>query len=244
MLLLLFALTSCNPTRHIQEGEYLVVKNVIHLSSGVEDEVLEVGESDLETLIRQKPNRKIFGFVPFHLAAWNTGESLKKDSKIKQSLTSTIGEEPVTFEQTLFERSTDQLKKFMRNSGYFDARVEALAIKDKKTVEMHFYVYSGQAYRLRRWSFALEDTSLRQLLTEKDLDSKLNRGDRFDAGMFEEERNRLTNWMKNQGYYTFDKIHVIFDVDTNIGGHRYDVAVRLRNLRRNTQVNGRDSIVT
>jgi len=272
----LLLVTGCNPTRYVNEGEHLVVKNVIHLSSGIkspeefadsnaggvkralvyskkqmkqgfgsdEIEEPEVSEEDLLALLRQKPNRKVAGIIPFHLAAWNTANRMKDGTKRKNFLQNTVGEAPVLFEQTLFERSTDQIERFMKSSGYFRSRVEAVAIKDENTVEMHYYVYSGKPYRLRKLSFALEDTALRTMVSEKELNSKLNRGDRFDTKTFEQERSRLTTWMKDHGYYTFEKIHVIFDIDTNVKGMRYDVAVRLRNLRESKQVNGKDSIVS
>lgn len=276
MLWLLLALAGCKPTRYVVEGQHLVVKNVIHLSSGLEKEAetppdstdgafkrgsfyvkqqletsvgnkeaeeVEITEDDLAGLLKQKPNRKILGFIPFHVTTWNFANRLKKDTKLKNFLKNTVGEAPVVYEEVLFDRSTQQLKKYMNNSGYFRSRVEAVAIKDSNKVEMHYYVYSGPAYRLRRWSFALEDTSLRALITEKELNSKLNRGDRFDAKMFEEERTRLTEWMKNHGYFTFEKIHVIFDIDTNFGEYRYDVAVRLRNLRKSATFDGRDTVL-
>lgn len=240
-VLLGWVLSSCKPTRHVAAGDHLLVKNVIHLNeNGLQ--VSEVGEEELKTVLKQKPNRRILGFIPFHLSVWNYANSRDQDRKRNQYLKNTIGEAPVLYEPVLLEKSRDQLQRHLKNNGYFEAEVSAYAMLDKKTAELHFFINTGPAYTLRRLSYAFEDTSLIKEFSGG-VKTSLTSGDRFDADQFERERTRLTNTMKDLGYYTFEQIHVVFDIDTNMPGTRFDAAVRLRNQRKPVEVLGKDTVI-
>jgi hypothetical protein len=62
---------SCNPTKKLKPNEYLLEKNII------EDKHTGLDEAEVETYIRQKPNRKILKTVEFHLWLYNTIDQSK-----------------------------------------------------------------------------------------------------------------------------------------------------------------------
>ncbi len=72
---------SCNPTKKIKKGEYLLEKNIII------DNYSELEEAEIETFIRQKPNRKILKIIQFHSWLYNTINQKKvKPHKEKRDL--------------------------------------------------------------------------------------------------------------------------------------------------------------
>ncbi|MBL0103533.1 MAG: hypothetical protein IPP51_07125 [Bacteroidetes bacterium] len=54
--LFLIAFSACNPTRHVPDGKYLLVKNDIKADSTF------LTKEQFEIFNKQKPNRKILGF--------------------------------------------------------------------------------------------------------------------------------------------------------------------------------------
>jgi len=62
---------SCNPTKKLKAGEYLLEKNIIL------DKHTGLDEAEIETFIRQKPNRKILKTLQFHLWLYNTVNQAK-----------------------------------------------------------------------------------------------------------------------------------------------------------------------
>ncbi|MCD6066760.1 MAG: hypothetical protein K0S33_1586 [Bacteroidetes bacterium] len=62
---------SCNPTKKLKPNEYLLEKNII------EDKHTGLDEAEVESYIRQKPNRKILKTVQFHLWLYNTIDQSK-----------------------------------------------------------------------------------------------------------------------------------------------------------------------
>lgn len=259
ILITFFILQACKTTRHVEEGNYLLRKNDIHLNP--EGKIKsEVSKEELESVLRQKPNRRIAGFIPFHISVWNFAHSReiriqkrtesrkekgkrerKNKHKFNSFLKNTVGEEPVTYEPALLEKSREQLALYLKNHGYFDAIVTADDSLKRKKAKLHFTVQTGEAYRLRKLGYGFEDTAMVKEL-RNGVYSSLTRGTRFETDVLDDERQRITNLMKNRGYFTFEKIHVVFDVDTNLSGPRYDVKVRLRNQRVPSVVNGVDTI--
>ena len=55
---------SCSTTKHLKADEYLLDKNIIKVEPGAL-------KSELAPIIKQKPNRKIAGIVPFNLWLYN-----------------------------------------------------------------------------------------------------------------------------------------------------------------------------
>jgi hypothetical protein len=56
-----FLFTACNPSRRLKEGEHLLSKN------RVIDKSTKISNTDIIGYIKQKPNRRIFKVVRFHL---------------------------------------------------------------------------------------------------------------------------------------------------------------------------------
>lgn len=73
--MLVFAF-SCKQTRRLEPGQYLLVKNTI-----VVDDENQVKPGDLKYVLKQKPNRKIFGSIPFHLFMYNIPNPEKLEKK-------------------------------------------------------------------------------------------------------------------------------------------------------------------
>ncbi|NCG30367.1 MAG: BamA/TamA family outer membrane protein [Bacteroidetes bacterium] len=218
-----------------------MTKNYIHFNGDDKFEY-DADFEDIESAVKQSPNRRIFGFIPFHIKVWNYAKSQKKQGRLNQYLLNVVGEEPVLYEPILQEKSRDQILKSLKNQGYFNARVESYSWLSNNEAEQHFYVYSGPAYTLKSISYSFEDTALIKEF-KKGVHTSLVPGSRYDVKRLDMERNKLMKIMKNRGYFTFDKIHVVFDIDTNLPGEKFEVAVRLRNLRVAKELAGRDTII-
>ena len=109
------AFTACNPTRHIPEGKFLLDRNEIIPDSNL------LAKEKFESLIREKPNRKLVGFIRFHLWLYNIGKS-GKDTKFKTGLRN-IGEEPVILDSVAIEKTLEQFKLFVNKNGFYNGVV-------------------------------------------------------------------------------------------------------------------------
>ena len=62
--------------------------------------------------------------------------------------------------------------------------------------------------------------------------SFLKVGVRFDINMLDQERDRITQYLQNRGYYRFNKDFITFQADTMLNTRKVDLIMQLHPYRR------------
>ena len=109
---LILILQSCSLTKHVPENKYLLVENTTNIHSKNEQSLL-ITKSEINDIIKQKPNKNIFSFIPFHLGIYNLTDTLKKNW-IHKYLRK-IGEAPILLNEDLIDKS----KGFFKSPNFF-----------------------------------------------------------------------------------------------------------------------------
>lgn len=68
VLLLLIAVSACNPTKRLQGGEALLMKQEVVVADRQHN--FDLSEDEMSSVLKQRPNRKV-GFFRFHLGVYN-----------------------------------------------------------------------------------------------------------------------------------------------------------------------------
>lgn len=198
---LLFA--GCNPTKRLQDDQKLLNKVKIKSSTSV------LEEDELYAIVKQKPNRRILGFIRFHLGVYNMYKS-DKESKIKE----TIGEAPVIYDSTLTEKSRVQLSRYLGQEGFFENEVTADVTYKKKKVNVRYNIEAGPAYTIDSIAYRIKDPGINNMIKSNLAQSKLKPGMRFNIDKLEEERQRLVAVMRNNGYFDYSADYLKFEADS------------------------------
>ena len=215
---LVLCLMSCNTTKFVPQGEYLLNKANIKV-----EDTKEVAISDLKNYLQQKQNTEILGFWKLQLGIYNTAslDTAKWTSKNARR----IGEAPVIYAPELTDRSMVQLKKAMQNKGYFTAQVDTtMTVKDRK-VNITYHVTAGEPYIIRRYRVGFEHEELKQIA--QDQRRLISEGMQFDVDMLNQERQRIARAMRRNGCYYFDEDMIQFVADTTRLKKQVDVTVKL-----------------
>ena len=237
-MVLLTALTfaACNPTRNLAEDEYLLNKNKILVDKSE-------FKDDLKPIIKQQPNRRIFGFWKFYAGVY-TLFNRGKETKFKNWVKRTIGEEPVVLDSSAVDRSVRQLTQFMQNKGYFNAVVNdsvVLVGKNKKKANVFYKIDANQPYTIRYYSKNIDNTMIRMIIESyTDELSVITPGKNFDADSLQAEREWITQLLRNRGFYFFTREYIYFDVDTTLGSHQADLTLGIFNAN---EVPGADTTI-
>ncbi|MCF8276498.1 MAG: BamA/TamA family outer membrane protein [Flavobacteriales bacterium] len=238
---------SCSPTRKLSDGQYLLTKNAIQNDSK------KVSKGDLEAFIRQKPNRRIFGFYRFHLQVNNLvnqekleeralvleeknkqrnirrkakGKTLKERRRSFWEWLADIGEEPVLYDALMTHKSSEQLEIYLRGKGHFHAAVsDTVRLNEKKKkAKVQYTIVSGEPYSVRKVSYAINDHRLERLTKPaRGRDRILKDGMDYDVDKFQAERDRIERILKSNGYYAFTDDYVRFEIDSNLGSNQVDL---------------------
>lgn len=220
----LFMLASCNATRFVPEGKYLLNK----VSVKADDKNLK--KEELKLHIRQKENLRILGVIKFHLGVYNLSSSAKTDDWLKR-----IGEAPVLYDEFQTEKTKEQLQIFLKNKGFYNAVIkDSLEInKQQKKLNLLFDIKAGKPYRIRNYVYSIKDKSLESALVKDSLSQLLKPHDIFDLDVLNAERQRISTFFKNRGYYKFSENFVNFQADSSFYNHSIDLTVVIDNPLQN-----------
>lgn len=213
-------LSACNSTRFVPDGKYLLNK----VSVKADDRALK--KEELKLHIRQKENLRILGISKFYLGLYNLSAADKNNDWLKR-----IGEAPVLYDEYQTKKSIDQLQIFLKNKGFYNAVIkDSLEInKARKKLNLLFDIKAGKPYRIRNYYYSIKDKGLESLVVKDSLNQLLKPRDIFDLDVLNAERQRISTYLKNRGFYKFSEDFVSFQADSNFYNHQVDLTVIIEN---------------
>lgn len=226
-----FAISSCDGTKHLAEGESLLVSNRI-VSSDKDYNV-----SSLYDYIVQKPNTKWFSTlkVPLGIYTLSGRDTTKTINRILQKW----GEAPVCLDTTKVSASQENLRQILFNQGFLDAGVEVEQHARKRRVKVDYILFPKQQYVIRSVSYNIRDNRIDSLLRANNVleGGGLKAGEYFSVTGLSSERKRISTWLNNNGYRYFNKEFISYHVDSCKAGHYVDVSLHIELFRRNNNEN-------
>jgi len=207
-------LSACSSTKYLKEDQYLLRKVNIKLST---DRTLsEKGalNDQLYSLMPQRPNSYLFGMFPVKLWLYNFRYKKYQQDTANFQLTSKVVEKPSLLDTSMIMRARRNMKDFLRNSGYFYASVsDTIKIKGKKAY-VTYKVATGSEYLIDEVSYDIPDEGIARLTNKLNEGSLLIKNKAYSNTLAGAERNRLTNVIRNYGYYRFSADNIDFELDT------------------------------
>jgi len=217
--------TACSVVRKLPEGEYLVQKVKIE-EDKTQPKEERITASELERYIRQTPNKHFLG-TNFYAWIYNEADPDKDNwwNRFKRR----IGEEPVILDMALTEKSTENLKIYMDSRGFFASRAmfQVDTTSRPKRATVTYKTIQGAPYRYRDISYEFHDKFLRPLILEDTLHSLLHPGDIYNISTLDQERERITDYLRQRGYFNFtvNNISYRYLLDTAGGNRACDLIV-------------------
>ncbi len=212
----------------LTEEEYLLDENYVVL----EKKGPNLEKDKMRNIIKQRTNKKILGFLRFHLWVHNVANN-GKDTKFRNWLMESVGEPPVVHDSILTRRATEQLHLYLVKKGYFENGVRDSIVLDhkKQRAEVYYKIRPGPPYRIRNLHYQVEDPAIGTYVSESRQEALIDSNDVFDIDRLDDERERLTEYLRYRGYYYFTKEYIRFRVDSAVHGNYVDVDLVLENPR-------------
>jgi len=245
--ILLWFIVSCSSTKYVQPNQHLLTKMSVKCDNR------NINKRELESYIKQKPNRKILGFR-FYLGIYNLVNPEKervreerrkiKEAKINERRMSrgkkskekifftrwlrTIGEAPVIYDAYLSERSTNQLHTYLRNKGYYYAQISDTVIFSKKKAKVSYSITTNKPYRVDTIIYTISHPYIDSLIRANLPGTALKAKMLFDVDVLQGERSRITRLARDHGFYNFSREIVHFNVDSLGGDYTVKIWVELK----------------
>jgi outer membrane protein insertion porin family len=148
----------------------------------------------------------------------------RKDKKLKKLHTKekegnwimrVPGEPPSIFDSSLAKTSLSQLILYYHSKGFFQVKIHTESDTARKRITYNYLINEGPDYTIKQVTLNKNlDTALVTLLNANDKHSKLKVGENYNEKKIEEERDRITKLLKDNGYFDFSRQFVFFQIDT------------------------------
>jgi outer membrane protein insertion porin family len=222
-------ISSCSNLSYLQEGEKLYTGGKIKIEGKdtISKESRQL-KTELEKLLRPKPNTTVMGMRP-SLYIYNIVGPVKKDKGFKHWLKTKIGEPPVLASQLDLEHNKNLLQNYSENKGYFYTATKADSINKKKTVEAVYTLNPGKQYTIRTVKFPVDSSALTTAIRNTIPKSLLQVNEGYSFDRIKEERIRIDNNLKENGFFYFNPDYLKVQVDSTVSDHQVDLIVKVKN---------------
>ena len=129
-----------------------------------------------------------------------------------------LGKPPVIWNQDKTDKTAEVLQKRLRNHGYWDAKVSYEITKDSlsKKAKLTYKMSHKDPTYINDYYYSIADENIKNLY-QRDFDkSWVKKNDILDHTSLEKEVKRITDQMKDEGYYKFNANNeaIFFRTDT------------------------------
>nr|WP_256488731.1 BamA/TamA family outer membrane protein [Pontibacter sp. HSC-36F09] len=176
--------------------------------------IAEAGDSTKSRRIQDRFDRRI---------------ARQRDRKEEGNLLMQIGEPPAIYDSLLMERTMDQVEIYMNTKGFFNHELSYEKQDKGKKVYITLNIEENEPYRYSEFSYTIPDDSLLQVVKRYEDRSLLKVGDVYDEQLISDERDRLYEMVRHNGYFDFVRAYIEFDVDTSFGGNTVRVNTIIQN---------------
>ncbi len=228
MVVILWSLgvfSGCKPAKHLQEDEYLLKKNKVELKSNQSITRKGALKDQLNSLIVQQPNSYWFGFIPVRTWSYNRHyDRYRREDSLADEPKKRFSEAPVIYDSALQIQSANYMKAHLFNRGYFYAEVKDTVKFKRKKAFVTYSVETHTNYLINDVSRDVDNRWVDTAIADAMKYTILRKGREFRYELLEEERSRITSFMRNRGYYKFSQDNVSFIIDTLNKGYFRDLA--------------------
>ena len=223
--ILSFVICSCSTTRVLQDGEFRLARNNVTV---VNDKSFNTNQ--IEPYLKQKPNSYlIFGWNPFlNLYNWSNGKGKGWDKFVEK-----VGVAPVVYDPEMVESSVENITRHLEYLGYFNSSVQTRLQVKKRRVYVDYDVTLGKQYPIKAIDISVPGGDFAREFYRDTSSMTVRKGMPLSESILEKESDRITAYMRNRGFYTFNKNYFFFEADTLSYPDSAVLEMRVNNYTRN-----------
>lgn len=226
--ILLWLCFSCNTTKFVPEGEYLLSKVSIKSSPKIME------NDELKEYLKQRPNFKVFDIWNMRLGIYSLAGH--DTTKWINRFFKNVGSAPVIYDESLAEKSADEIKRVFFNKGYMEANIKYDTRFDKKKAFVTYSIAPNEPYKIIALAYNIEDYDIEKIVFSDTINSIVQMGMIFDGDKLNQERIRIVNILRQKGYYTFTKENIHYFADSLHLSKEVKLTMNIRNIPFGLQV--------
>ncbi|WP_281235046.1 BamA/TamA family outer membrane protein [Flavobacterium gelatinilyticum] len=224
----LFFALGCSNTKYLPEGDLLYTGGSVEVKDSLmKRKERKALETELEGLLRPKPNKQILGLRP-KLWIYNLAGEPTKEKGTRYWLRNKVGEPPVLFSQVDLDYNSSVLRNYTENRGFFKTRVSADSTAKNKRVTAEYTVTPKKQYKIKSVIFPDDSLAMSRIIGRSSRRSLLKVGNPYDLDVIKAERERIDARLKEKGYYYFNPDYILAKVDSSKGDHEVNIRLVIK----------------
>lgn len=215
LLLLAFTLlAACTGTGRLQKGQYLYAGAKIQLLKSDSIGSTKLLKADLKKSIAlPRPNKKILWMRP-QLALYNIFQNSRSKS-FGSFIANSLGEAPVLYEPKTANRHRELLAERAANDGFFKTTITSTEKPGKHAMRLHYAVQVRAERKIvDNMVYPLDTSTLARALHNMRPQSLVKPPLPYHLEALIAERLRLSDTLRNNGWYFFSPDNLLFEADT------------------------------
>ncbi|MEO6851799.1 MAG: hypothetical protein ABI203_04565, partial [Mucilaginibacter sp.] len=210
-------LSACSTTKFLAPGQKLYDGGVVKIDDkAIKKSDRKALKTELEALLRPKPNTKILG-LRYKLWIYDKTQT-KKVRGLRHYINTHLGEPPVLVSSVDLVKNSTILQNRLQNDGYFVAQVNGDTVSKNKIAKAIYTAKIGPAYHYRNITFPQGKTDLDTAVAGTAKQSFLKVGDKYNLDIIKAERIRIDAKLKEEGFYYFSAEDLIMKYDSSSAG--------------------------
>ncbi|MCD2257615.1 BamA/TamA family outer membrane protein [Psychroserpens sp. XSD401] len=143
-------------------------------------------------------------------------EAFIKSKKNFNNWLKKTGEAPAIYDEARAEKTANALRKYYFSKGWFNVETSFETEKDSnQRARVTYKVNTGDPYVLDSIHQNIKTPIIDSLYNSRlKQGSLIKKGQQYDEANFAAERDRLTEQLRNSGFYHFGQDYITFDIDT------------------------------
>ena len=217
----LFILVACSTTSAIPDGEQLYTgMEPTKYSNYKENQHFNDVKEELDLVLATKPNAAWLGSPsvrsPFPIGLWIWNAFSQDTTGLSRWLVRAFGSSPVLMSSTTPDLRVTVGENLLHKRGYFNGKIsyEKLAQRNPKKMRLQYAVDMGRLWLLDSVQYTNFPPSADSLIRTNLDKAIIRKGDAFDVATLEQERKRITDLFRNNGYYYYQNNDASYLADT------------------------------
>lgn len=241
-LLLCLLCWSCSTTKNLPEGAVLYT-GISKIEIQNED-VSEAGRStveELEAALDYPPNNALLGSssvrVPFPFGLWVYNAFVNKEGKLSRWIFNKLAAKPVLISTVNPDVRIKVVRNLLNEYGYFNGATAYELVPDKKDprkAKIAYQITMNPPYTIDSIYYVPMRNRVDSLLPRVSGERLIRKGDNFNVVKLQEERERIADRLRDNGYYYFRPEYMLYQADTTITPGKVSLrVVRKEGMSRN-----------
>lgn len=122
------------------------------------------------------------------------------------------GNPRVIYDSIKTEESSRQITFFLYNNGYFDASTSYEVKKKNKKASVTYFIVENSPYLVDSFYTRSDDENIYEIILKNQEKSNIKINKNYDQTAISRERQRVEDILKENGYYTFSRSYIEYNV--------------------------------